>query len=181
MICPDELLQLVFSLGADAAALCDAELIRYDAQFRDICRSNACGMYGKCWMCPPAVGSIEEMMEKAKSFDHLLLFQTVDKLEDAFDFEGMMAGGRRMDNLLSSLGQALSSMQEGSFLLMGAGGCRVCESCTMKDGLPCRFPQKAVAGFEAYGIDVSDLAVKARLKYNNGKNTVTFFGGVLWR
>lgn len=36
-----------------------------------------------------------------------------------------------------------------------------------------------MSSFEAYGINVSALAPKAGMKYINGPDTVTFFGGVL--
>ena len=181
MIHSDSMRQLALSLGADHAVICSTEIICFDPQFRDICRSNACGMYGKCWMCPPAIGSIEEMISAAKGYENLLLFQTVDALEDEFDFEGMMAGGKRMDDLIAALRGELLPTEQHAFLFVGAGGCRVCSQCSIVQHLPCRFPEKAVAGFEAYGIDVSDLAKQTNMKYNNGKNTVTFFGGVLWR
>ena len=181
MIHGESLRKKVLSLGADQAVVCKTEIIRFDPQFRDICRSNACGMYGKCWMCPPAIGPIEEMIRTAKGYENLLLFQTVDALEDEFDFEGMMAGGKRMDELIAALRGELLPTEQHAFLFVGAGGCRVCPQCAMIHNLPCPFPEKAVAGFEAYGIDVSDLAKQTHMKYNNGKNTVTFFGGVFWR
>ena len=134
MIHADTLCQLALSLGADNAACCKTDMIRFDPQFRSICHSNACGMYGRCWMCPPAIGDIEEMISEAKGYENLLLFQTVDTLEDEFDFEGMMAGGKRMDNLISALRGELLPSGQGSFLLLGAGGCRIGENCSVSVG-----------------------------------------------
>ena len=37
-----------------------------------------------------------------------------------------------------------------------------------------------MASLEAYGIHVSKLAKAADMKYINGQNTVTYFGGVLF-
>ena len=48
------------------------------------------------------------------------------------------------------------------------------------DGIPCRFPEKAIPSLEAYGINVSRLASAAEMKYINGQNTVTYFGMVLF-
>ena len=48
------------------------------------------------------------------------------------------------------------------------------------DGLPCRFPQKAIPSLEAHGIHVSKLAEACGMRYINGQNTVTYFGAVLF-
>ena len=85
----------ILSAGADRASVIDARLIKTNSTFRDICASNACGMYGKCYMCPPDVGEIDELREKIKRYDHALVYQKVFKLEDSFDFEGMTEAKRR--------------------------------------------------------------------------------------
>jgi hypothetical protein len=48
------------------------------------------------------------------------------------------------------------------------------------DGEPCRFPEKAISSVEACGIDVMSLSKSAGVRYNNGKNTVTYIGAVLY-
>ena len=60
----------LLALTKDAGA-CNAEYFKgnqivLDRQFRDICRTNACGRYGRCYMCPPDIGDVEEAMEKIK-------------------------------------------------------------------------------------------------------------------
>ena len=65
-------------------------------------------------------------------------------------------------------------------LVLGAGGCCVCKRCGAADNIPCRFPDKAVAALESYSINVSKLASACDMKYINGVNTVTYFGGVLY-
>ena len=65
-------------------------------------------------------------------------------------------------------------------LHLGAGGCGVCERCAKQTGEPCRFPHLALASLEAYGVNVSQLAQAANMKYINGQNTVTYFGAVLF-
>ena len=65
-------------------------------------------------------------------------------------------------------------------LHLGAGGCGVCEKCAKQTGEPCRFPTLALASLEAYGVNVSELAKTAGMKYINGQDTVTYFGAVLF-
>ena len=70
------LIQQVLSLGASHAALLPVSQLPFDPSFRDLCRSNACGMYGACWMCPPYIGSSEELIEQAKAFEPSLRWRT---------------------------------------------------------------------------------------------------------
>ena len=62
------------ALGAFRAELVRVEDISTDASFRSLCASNACGNYGKNYMCPPDVGSIEELM---KALHHVALLVTL--------------------------------------------------------------------------------------------------------
>ena len=81
----------VISLGAFKANIIETKDVFTDASFRDICATNGCGIYGKCWMCPPDIGEIHELMAKIKTYTHALVYQTVSPLEDSFDIEGMQA------------------------------------------------------------------------------------------
>lgn len=170
----------VLEEGAFRAAFVPVKDICFDRVFRDVCATNACGNYGRCWMCPPDVGGIDEMMAEARSYDIALVYQTVDSLEDSFDFEGMMDAAARSSRLSQKL---TGILREGSFphwLQLGAGGCHVCEVCAKRTNKPCRHPDLALASLETYGVDVSKLAEAAGMKYINGQNTVTFFGAVLF-
>ena len=90
----EELLEQVRGLGAYRAELIDVEKIRFDRAFRELCEQNACGNYGQCWMCPPDAGDIDELIAEAGSYRRALVYQTVGKLEDSYDFEGMMEAAR---------------------------------------------------------------------------------------
>ena len=64
-------------------------------------------------------------------------------------------------------------------LVLSAGGCHRCETCTYPDA-PCRFPEKLVPSVSSFGIHVSKLAANARINYINGANTVTYFSFVIY-
>lgn len=72
------------------AAIIPSCELSFDLAFRKMCESNACGNYGQCWMCPPDAGDSSELIAEAKTFNHILVYQTIGKLEDSYDFEGMM-------------------------------------------------------------------------------------------
>ena len=176
----EALVSEALKLGAYKANVIDANNISCDSSFRDMCAVNSCGMYGTCYMCPPDVGDIEALMEKIKDFDFALVYQTVTELDDSFDFEGMMEAKRKSYPLAQNLRKVFSDMKISKVLHLGVGGCGVCKPCAKQTGEPCRFPEKAMPSLEAYGINVSELAKTAGIKYINGQNTVTYFGAVLF-
>ena len=171
----------VLSLGATRAAVIDVDAVETDAAFREMCERNACGVYGKCWTCPPDCGEIGELMEKIRGYDRVLVYQTVGELEDSYDFEGMQEAGSKHNVLAQRLRVEINKRDINSPLHLGAGGCRVCPVCAKRTDEPCRFPELAMASLEAHGINVSKLASAAGMKYINGQNTVTYFGAVFFR
>ena len=174
------LISEVLTLGATKANVIEADKIETDRSFRDMCAQNACGVYGKCHMCPPDVGDIEALMAEVGKYDYALVYQTVSELEDSYDFEGMVAARKRTYPLAQSLREVFADAGISHVLHLGAGGCGVCEVCAKKTGEPCRFPEKAMPSLEAYGVNVSALARASDMKYINGQNTVTYFGAVLF-
>ena len=168
------LIQVLGTLGADHVGLVPVEEISFEPAFRSLCEQNACGMYGRSWMCPPEVGEIHALIAQARQYEIALVFQTIDHLVDIYDFEGMMAAGDRMNRLL----QAVRKEAPPNALILGAGGCRRCRRCAKMDQAPCRFPDQALASLEAYGVNVSLLAPQAGMQYINGVNTVTYFGAI---
>lgn len=166
--------------GAYKAKIINSKDISFERYFRDMCASNACGMYGKCYMCPPDIGDIEVLISQVQRYDYALVYQTVSVLEDSYDFEGMLAAKKRTVPIAQKLRKVFADMNISNALHLGAGGCGVCETCAKATNEPCRFPKLALPSLEAYGINVSQLAKSADMKYTNGPNTVTYFGAVLF-
>ena len=144
----------------------------------EACRRNVCGMYGKRWTCPPGVGTLDELERKVKAFPYAAVFTCKYDIEDSFDFEGMQEGQRQAKQVFDHVKGAMRAAGE-TFLALGSGGCNLCESCTYPDA-PCRFPDKAMPSVEACGVNVMQLAKQIGIKYNNGPNTVTYFGMILF-
>ncbi len=174
------LIQTVLELGAARAGAIPVKEIRFDCGFRSLCSSNACGNYGKCWMCPPDAGDIDTLIAYAKEFETAIVYQTVGELEDSYDFEGMMEAGKRHNQLARRISERFASMPFSRTLHLGAGGCHVCEVCARRTGEPCRHPEQAMASLETYGVAVYELAAACGLPYINGQNTVTFFGAFFY-
>ena len=175
-----KLTDAALGMGAFKASVISTCNIVTDHIFRDICLSNSCGMCGKCYMCPPDVGDIEVLIAEIKNYDYALVYQTVNELEDSFDIEGMREAKKRFYPISQGLKGVFVDAGIGQVLHLGAGGCGVCSKCAKQTGEPCRFPELAMPSLEAYGINVSELAKSAGMKYINGQDTVTYFGTVLF-
>ncbi len=172
---------LALRCGADKAALVRGQDIVLSEEFRRLCEDNACGFYGKCWMCPPDAGDIHTLMARVRTYDGGVLYQIVCPLEDSFDIEGMSEAGRRHALLSQKIQAALTREERTATWHLSCGGCRVCDVCAKREGQPCRFPDRAMLSLESCGVDVYNTSRATDLKYINGQNTVTFFGLLLYR
>ena len=176
----DELIRLALENGADKAQVIPQSQIVISPVFREICESNGCGNYGKCWMCPPDVGDIDSMMAAVRRYPHGLLYQTIHEIEDSFDIEGMSASGYAHAAVSQKIQRALLPVLGDGILHLSCGGCRLCPVCAKREDKPCRHPEAALTSLECCGIDVYNTTKDTELKYINGADTVTFFGMVLF-
>lgn len=157
--------------------LVDVGDIRFSQEVRKMCEANTCQKYGKTWACPPAVGTVEECAERIRAYEKMLVLTGKYDLEDSFDFEGMVESAKAFSRSCRMFDEALKPYLE-RYLMFSNEGCDLCETCTYPDA-PCRFPERAHGSLEANGIFVNELAKSAQVKYNNGPDTVTYFGALL--
>ncbi len=99
MLTDAQLIETVEQLGAAHAGVVAVADIHFDPAFRELCVSNACGNYGKCWMCPPDAGDIHDLIALAQTYQKALVYQTIGTLEDSYDFEGMMEAAETHNQL----------------------------------------------------------------------------------
>ena len=175
-----QLIQTALDCGADKAVLMDTESIVLNPDFRRMCEANQCGMYGRCYMCPPDVGPVDMLMSRIRKYEKGLLYQIISPLEDSFDLEGMVEAKKRLTGVSQRILDAFRSEPAGRTLHLAGGACGLCTKCGKETGEPCRHPDRALASVESYGVDVYNTARNAGLKYTNGANTVTYFGLVLY-
>ena len=109
----------------------------------------------------------------------MLLFTKKYELEDSFDFEGMIDGLKDFKKTAEEFQSSLKGVLKNCIVLSNQQ-CARCEKCTYPDA-PCRFPEYLHHSLEGYGFVVSDLANEAGVRYNNGANTVTYLGALLFR
>ena len=174
----EEMILLAKNEGFSAAVKLNMHALIFMEQIRDMCRADKCHAYGKTWRCPPAIGTVEDAFSRASAYKNGLLLQTTGTLEDEFDYESMEETGKRhSDSFINFMKKIKNAFPNA--LGMGAGTCRRCEKCTYPDA-PCRFPEDSYSSMEAYGLWVSDVCEKSGLKYNYGRNTITYVSCVLF-
>ena len=168
----EELLEAAKEAGFEHYGLLDIKTVHLLPQVREMCKKNTCGMYGKNWGCPPGCGTLKECEEKVSRFSEGLIVQTVGKLEDSFDFEGITEAGDKHKERFIMLRDILNNNYK-EVLPLGAGACTICKECTYPNE-PCRFKDKAISSMEAYGILVSDLCKDNGVAYYYGPDTISF-------
>jgi predicted metal-binding protein len=152
--------------------------IEYRQNIREICKDNSCGQYGKTWACPPAVGTVEECRKRCVKYNTMLVFTGIFLIENPFDFEGMMRGLLDFKQIAYNL-EFMVKPHLNKYLVLSNEGCGICKTCTYPN-TSCRFPERLHHSIEGYGILVSELAEKAGVNYNNGEDTITYFGSLLF-
>lgn len=173
----DELAALAKEAGFTYAVTLDMDSLEFMEEVRSMCSADRCKSYGKSWSCPPAIGSVERAKERAEAYHRGILVQTAGTLADSFDMDGTAAIMKKHRKNFDTLVRQVKYFYP-DCLPMGAGTCRICRSCTYPDR-PCRHPDIMISSMEAYGLLVSDVAIKSGLKYNYGENTMCFTSCVL--
>ena len=173
----DELRKLAAEAGMTECGTVNVADVNFSHEVRKMCEADVCRKYGRTWACPPAVGTIEECRDKCRRYRTLLLFSRKREIEDSFDFEGMEEAAREFKRAARKF-EALIKPRFSHYLMLSNEGCGECTACAYPE--PCRLPGRAHGSIEAYGIMVSETAAAAGIKYINGPNTVTYFGGLFY-
>lgn len=85
----EHLREMALDSGFSYTAPLNTDTIELKQEVRDMC-AQGCQQYAKRWSCPPGCGSLEELRGNIDFYNKGILVQTVAKLEDEFDWDGMM-------------------------------------------------------------------------------------------
>lgn len=174
------LVQLALDHGASHAAVIPSAEIPFAPELRACCVQNVCGRYATSWVGPPAIGEVDDLIPQVRVYQQVLVIQTVDLLEDCFDYPGMVAARERHGKVFrQTLAAVRNVCPDQALLALDVGCCEICPDCTYPD-VACRFPEDAVPSIEAYGINVNPMLTACGLKYNNGPDTVSYVGLILF-
>lgn len=173
----ERLIQLALDAGFDHAAPLDVSTLEARRDIREMCAVDKCHAYNKNWTCPPHCGTLEECQQRMRSFTHGILMQTEGKLKKSVDWRRTVATEKwHMENLHRAADEIKKRYPNA--LCLGAGGCRICAQCAYPE--PCRFPEKACASMEGYGLFVTDVCRKNNLPYYYGECTITYTACILF-
>lgn len=167
-----ELVDLALEYGFDYAGPLNVAGLQVLQDVRDACAKNTCGRYNKSWACPPAFGDLEESRKILQKYKTGIIVQSVQELEDSFDFEGLAELGKRHGKNFKALSARLRQDYK-NMIPLGTGGCSTCKECTYPDA-PCRFPDQLSYSMEGFGLFVSQVCKDNGLEYNHGPNTMTY-------
>ena len=173
----DKWIDTALACGFTAAAALDARTLKPMPMVREACAAGRCGAYGKNWTCPPYCGALEECGEKMRSYTRGLLLQTVGRLDKTVDTRGYARVEREHLAAFHRFAEEIRNVYPNA-LCLGSGGCRICESCAWPE--PCRFPERACASMEAYGLFVTQVCRDNEMDYHHGPKTVTYTACVLF-
>ena len=168
----EEIVALALECGFSQAGAVNMEALEFLPEVREMCAADRCHMYGRCWTCPPACGTLEETAARARQYRRGILVQSTGELEDDFDVETMQELEELQKERFSRLVERLRAIWP-DCLPMASGACSICGTCTYPDA-PCRFPDKMVSSMEAYGMLVSQVCTDNNLPYYYGKCTLAY-------
>ena len=78
-----DLMQEAILMGFSGAAVMDTKELVFVPEYRTFCEENLCGCYNLNPACPPTSGTVEEMKQRALSYEKTLVLQTTQ--EDLHD------------------------------------------------------------------------------------------------
>ncbi len=160
----EEILQEAQKAGFDNYKLIEASRLHFCRDFRKYCEVNYCGNYGKNYSCPPGCGTPEEMEERTRKFDTVLVLQTITPVQDITDGEETKKIKLRHNEMTWNLIEKIGG-EIGEYLPAMAGPCGLCTPCAMAEDMECRFPEKKASCLSAYCIKVDALAEECKIPY----------------
>ena len=167
-------------LGIETCLEFDPELLVPEQWIRDLCLENKCGNYGKHYMCPPYVGSLEESKEQLGMFRHGVLLQYSKTLDARNDHEGLRQSRVEFHNKILEMEEYFRNEGITHLWALMGGSCALCNVCIDEPGEPCPHPDKARTSLEAMAIDVLALLDKFGLDNNFHIDKVTWTGCILY-
>jgi predicted metal-binding protein len=176
-----KLSRLAGELGIETCLEFDAGLLVPEQKIRELCFANKCGNYGNNYMCPPHIGSLEEIRARLKKFQHGVLLQYSKALDVTSDVKGLRQTKVDFHSRVLQLEECLRDKGLKHVWGMIGGNCALCEICKAETGDPCPHQDKARTSLESLAVNVVGLLDKFSLDCNFRPDKVTWTGCILFR
>ncbi len=150
-------------------------------RIRAYCRADECGNYGKNYMCPPHIGTLEEISAKLKNYDKGYLFQYEKELDVKNDLPGLLQTRDDFHRKILQVEDYLKAQGIREVWGFIGGNCGLCEPCRAVTGEPCLYPERARPSLESLAIDVQQFLARFELDLEFRPDRITWTGAVLYR
>ena len=166
-------------LGLNAFLEFRSEILTPEERIRDFCLENKCGNYSTNYMCPPYVGSVEEIRIRLKKYERGILLQYTKLLDVKGDRDGVIQTKLDFHNKVLQMEGCLRETGINRIWGMIGGNCELCHICGAKIGQPCSYQDKARTSLESLAIDVLSLMDKLGMDNKFHADRITWTGCIL--
>ena len=168
-------------LGIQTCLEFGSEVVIPEERIRAFCLENKCGNYNNNYMCPPYIGSPEQIRIRMKEFPRGVLLQYTKSLDVNGDREGVRQTKTDFHHKILRIEEFLRDRGINQVWGMIGGSCGLCDTCTAKISEPCLYPDKARTSLEAIAVDVLGLLDKFGLDSKFHADKITWTGCILFR
>lgn len=152
--------------------------IEYNEKVRMICKKE-CPRYGTSWSCPPAVGTVEECIERCLKYDDVLFFSSIAQVQDIMNMEESLETKVEHEKMTHLIARHLKDRALMTYTL-SSDSCAVCEKCAYPKGA-CRHPEAMFPCIESHGIILANLVEKYAMDYYLGDQFIVWFSLIFFR
>jgi predicted metal-binding protein len=127
--------------------------------FENLCKKG-CPNYNKKYSCPPRTPDFYNYIRDYEQLFVLMFSINLNQFSNTsyLDYHKVRLANAVMKSRIDKLVWELEKVSNSKFL--STGSCRLCRSCQLKKGKPCKSPLKMRYSLEALGVDCNDLAKK---------------------
>ena len=155
-----DLMQEAILMGFSGAAVMDTKELVFVPEYRTFCEENLCGCYNLNPACPPASGTVEEMKQRALSYEKTLVLQTTQ--EDLHDPAEYKKEKLLHNKMTEELAEKMRAEGKTDFLIMSAG------------------PYKKNSCMSAYCVDAQKMADAAGMLCWTDDGNIRYFSQILF-
>lgn len=166
--------------GIETCVEFEADLLVPEERIREYCYENKCGNYRNNYMCPPHVGSIEEIRARLSTFRRGVLLQYSKPVDVRNDIVGVRQTKVDFHNSILRLEDFIRDEGIGRVWGMIGGNCALCEVCKAEFDEPCPFPDQARTSLESIAINVLALLDRFDLDNEFRPDRITWTGCILF-
>lgn len=126
------------------------------------CAAPLCEYYGICKVCPPNIPPIDEFKAALKDYSRAFVVVYSEKVDDIKKYDENFEAELKLSAAVATLEYVAT--KEGYYRALGlqVGGCKLCDTCT-PSGERCRHPYKARPSPTGFGLDLTEIAMAAKV------------------